>query len=170
MRALVPGLALVLALCACTSDPPDAPAGTHPLLDRVGEALGAAPQDPEVAHPVPPECPAGFHRVFASATYDGVRVAVDLSTGPCPGQDGGHYACHGVPDRPGHVVALRDCFSRTLDDGGILVAGRQHVYQEGTYHLAAVRWPRRTCVVSSSADGGLTVEELARVAAEIRCE
>lgn len=175
MRALLPGLlAVVLLASACTSGPsdaPPAPEGTGPrLLAEVGEALGAEPTDPEVEHPVPPECPAGYHRVLASATYDGERVSVDVVSGPCPGRDGGHYACRGVPDLPGHAVELHDCSSRRLADGRVLVAGRQHVYQEGTYLVAALWRHHHTCIVGSTADSGLTAEELARVATEIRCE
>ena len=170
MRALLPGLALVLLASACTSGPAGTPASTNPLLAQVGEALGAEPVDPEVEHLEPPECPPAYDRVLASAAYDGVRVAVDVSSGPCPGRDGGHFACAGVPDLPGHVVELRDCFSRRLDDHRVLVAGRHHVYQESTSRLAVVWWPHHTCVVSSSAHDGPTAEELARVATEIRCE
>jgi hypothetical protein len=177
VRWLLPALAVLLLASACTSgsEGPDGPADgstatTHPLLVEVGDALGAEPEDPEVSHPVPPECPAAYHRVLASATYDGVAVTVDLATGPCPGRDGGHFACRGVPDLPGHAVELRDCVSRRLDDGRVLVAGRQHVYQEGTYDVAALWRHHRTCIVSSSADGGPGAEELARVVTEIRCE
>jgi hypothetical protein len=166
--ALLTGLLLTGCTGGSRDDEPAAP--VHPLLAQVGEVLGAEPTDAEVEHPVPPECPAAYHRVLASATYDGVRVSVDLASGPCPGRDGGHYACRGVPDLPGHAVGLRDCSSRRLEDGRLLVAGRQHVYQEGTYLVAAVRRHHCTCIVGSTADGGLTTERLAQVAAEIRCE
>lgn len=171
MRLLAAFLAALL-VGGCTdgsSGDASAPA-VHPLLAQVGAVLGADPTDAEVEHPVPPECPAAYHRVLVSATYDGARVGVDVASGPCPGRDGGHYACGGVPDLPGHAVELRDCASRRLQDGRILVAGRQHVYQEGTYLVAALWRHHHTCTVSSTADSGLTAEELARVATEIRCE
>jgi hypothetical protein len=136
----------------------------------VGEVLGAEPTDPEVEHPIPPECPAAYHRKLVSATYNGARVAVDVTSGPCPGRDGGYYACRGVPDLPGHAVEPRDCSSRTLGDGRVLVAGRQHVYQEGTYRVAAIWRHQHTCIVTSAADSGLTTGDLSRVATEIRCE
>ena len=175
MRALLPGLAALLLLCGCTggSSEPAVPTPQNRaarLLAEVGAALGAEPEDPEVSHPIPPECPPAYHRVFASATYDGARVSVDVARGPCPGRDGGHHACHGVPDLPGHAVALRDCFSRRLDDGRVLVAGWQRVYQEGTYRVAALWRHHLTCTVSASAEDGPSAEELARLATEIRCE
>jgi hypothetical protein len=173
---MVVGVLAVLVLAGCTggsSDPSSAPTpqsrGAR-LLAEVGDALDAEPTDQKIEHPIPPECPAAYRRVLANAAYDGVRVGVDLTWGPCPGRDGGYYACHGTPDLPGHAVELRDCFIRRLDDGGVLVAGRQHVYQEGTYLLAAIWWRHRTCTVGSSKEAGLTADELARVATEIRCE
>jgi hypothetical protein len=175
VRTLASGLLAILLLAsACTSDSSDgaaAPAGRGGrLLAEVGTALGADPTDPRVEHPIPPECPPAYHRVFASAAYDGVRVSVDVARGPCPGRDGGYYSCDGVPDLPGHAVELRDCFSRRLDDGRVLVAGRQHVYQEGTYRVAALWRHHLTCTVGASAEDGPSAEELARVATEIRCE
>jgi hypothetical protein len=167
---------VLLLLCGCTGGSPEPSADPAPrshgerLLAEVGAALGAEPEDPEVSHPIPPECPAAYHRVLASATYDGVRVGVDVSSGPCPGRDGGYFSCRGVPDLPGHTVALRDCFSRRLGDGRVLVAGRHHVYQESTSRLAAIWWRRHTCIVGSPVEDGLAAEELARVATEIRCE
>jgi hypothetical protein len=167
-------LALVLLASACDggsdgSGARSSPA-THRLLVEVGKALGAEPEDPEVEHPIPPECPDAYQRVLASATYDGVRVAVDLATGPCPDADGGYFACRGVPDLPGHAVELRSCTHRRLDDGGLLVTGRHHVYQEGTYRHAEIRWPRRTCGLTVSAGADLSTEDLARAVTEIRCE
>src|SRR4051794_25856225 len=86
MRALVPGLVAIVLLCGCTGGSSDgAPAtSVHPLLAQVGEVLGAEPTDPEVEHPIPPECPAAYHRVLASATYAGARVAVDGASPPRP--------------------------------------------------------------------------------------
>jgi hypothetical protein len=176
VRTLLSGLAALLLLCGCTSGSSEPTAAPTPqtrgarLLAEVGAALGATPADPEVWHPIPPECPAAYHRVLASATYDGARVGVDVAWGPCPGRDGGHFSCDGVPDLPGHAVALRDCFVRRLDDGRILVAGRHHVYQESTSRLAAIWWRHHTCIVGSPVEDGLTAEELARIAVEIRCE
>jgi hypothetical protein len=172
MRALVPGLVAMVLLCGCTGGSSDgAPAtSVHPLLAQVGEVLGAVPTDPEVEHPIPPECPAAYHRVLASATYAGARVAVDVASGPCPGRDGGYYACRGIPDLPGHAIELRDCSRRRLADGRVLVAGRQRVYQEGTYRVAAIWRHQHTCIVGSPADSGLATEDLSRVATEIRCE
>jgi hypothetical protein len=177
--------ALLVVLTSCSSgssgssgpsdpEPPpasQAPAGTGArLLAEAGEVLGAEPADPEVERVHPPECPAAYERVIASASYDGVRVSVDLATGPCPDEDGGYFACGGVPERRGHPVELRECFSRALDDGSVLVAGRVVVWQESDSLLAAVARPGRRCVVGSGTDGGATLEELVRVATEIRCE
>ena len=172
MRAAISGLVALLLLCGCTgASSDDAPAtSVHPLLAQVGEVLGAEPTDPNVEHPIPPECPAAYRRTLVGATYDGARVSVDVTSGPCPGRDGGHYACRGVPDLPGHVVELRDCSRRRLEDGRVLVAGTQHVYQEGTYRVAALWRHHHTCIVTSPADSGLTTADLSRVATEIRCE
>jgi hypothetical protein len=176
-RALGALLATVVLLASgCTggsSGPSATPTPESPgerLLAEVGAVLDAEPVDTEIEHIHPPECPAAYHRVLARAVFDGVRVSVDRTRGPCPDGNHSHFACHGVPERRGHPVELLDCTTRTLDDGADLVAGRIGVYQESESLLASVARPGRTCVVGSGVDAGITTEELARVAAEIRCE
>ena len=170
-------LALALGLAACTSSAPDPderpPRDLTPgerLLAEIGEVLGTEARGAEHERIQPPECPDSYDKVSSGATYDGRRVFVTRVSGSCPDGDDGYFACHGTPEREGHPVALRNCFTRTLDDGGVLVAGRLVVYQESESFLVEVRGPGVQCVVGTAVGSGVPLELLARVGAEIRCE
>jgi len=165
-------LPVLLMLTACTSSRP-APEPQTPgerLLAEIGAALDADPTNPEHERTEHPGCPASYDRVSSSAAYDGQRVSVTREAGSCPDGDDGYFACHGIPEREGHPVALRNCFTRTLDDGVVLVAGRLVVYQESESFLVEVRGPGVRCVVGTAVGSGIPLALLARVGAEIRCE
>ncbi len=170
-------VSLLLVLAGCSGDPPATPQKDVPepttaeaMVELAGQTMGSDATDVETRRIRPPECPPDFLRVFAGATFDGRHLGLQLEAGACPDSRPGHHACHGEPRLRGHAVELRTCFARTLADGRSLVAGRQDVYQEGSYLLAVVTGPRYLYTVTTSREPTpeFTLEELSEIAQDPR--